>query len=423
MTSLGTVVGLARRSLTNRLATALMTVLSIAISVALLLGVERIRTEARGSFASTISGTDLIVGARSGDINLLLYSVFRIGNATNNITWESYREIAEGPLVEWTIPISLGDSHRGFRVMGTNGDYFRHYRFSKSRTLEFAEGVPFDGVFDAVLGADVAADLGYQVDDKIVIAHGAGATSFVEHDDKPFTVTGILRKTGTPVDRTVHVSLEGIEAIHIDWQSGARIPGRTISAEQALRMDLQPKSITAFMVGLKSRVATFRVQREINEYVEEPLLAILPGVTLQQLWELIRVVEIALLAVSICVVGAGLIGMLTSILTSLNERRREMAILRAIGARPWHILFLLVSESALLALTGVLLGMGIIIGSTAALAPMLEQRFGIFLELQWPGSFEWIIAALVVCAALVVSLWPAVRAYRNALADGLTIRL
>ena len=138
-------------------------VASIAISVALLLGVEKIRTEARSSFASTISGTDLIVGARSGDINLLLYSVFRIGNATNNISWESYQDITSRPEVAWAIPISLGDSHRGFRVMGTNGDYFEHYRFARTRALTLAEGKPFAEVFDTVLGADVAAQLGYQL--------------------------------------------------------------------------------------------------------------------------------------------------------------------------------------------------------------------------------------------------------------------
>lgn len=420
---MGTIFQLAQRSLRNRASTAVLTVLSIAISLALLLGVERIRSEARESFASTISGTDLIVGARSGDINLLLYSVFRIGNATNNITWQSFEDISSRPVVDWAIPISLGDSHRGFRVMGTSDVYFDHYRFARSRELTFASGERFDGVFDAVLGADVAAELGYAIGERIVIAHGAGATSFVQHDDKPFTVTGILNKTGTPVDRTVHVSLEGIEAIHIDWQSGARAPGRAVSAEQALQMDLQPKAITAFMLGLKSRVATFRLLREINEYPEEPLLAIIPGVTLQQLWELIRVVEIALLAVSICVVIAGLIGMLTAILTSLNERRREMAILRAVGARPRHVLLLMISESALLAVTGALTGMAAIVITTLVAAPWLESRFGLFIEPRWPNLFEWGIAGLVTLAACVVSLWPAWRAYRNALADGLTIRL
>jgi putative ABC transport system permease protein len=423
VSALGTIVGLATRSLYNRRGTALLTVASIAISVALLLGVEKIRTEARGSFASTISGTDLIVGARSGDINLLLYSVFRIGNATNNISWRSYQDITSRPEVEWAIPISLGDSHRGFRVMGTTQDYFQHYRFARNRQLELTEGKAFATVFEAVLGANVAQELGYRVGDPIVIAHGAGATSFMEHDDKPFTVAGVLARTGTPVDRTVHVSLEGVEAIHVDWQRGARMPGANVSAEAVLQMDLQPEAITAFLLGLKSRMATFGLQRAINEYAEEPLLAIIPGVALQQLLELVGVVEIALLAVSLCVVAAGLIGMLTAILTSLNERRREMAILRAVGARPWQVLMLILSEAGILAFCGVAFGLGGVLVLSAAAAPWLESRFGIFIGLQIPGLFELTVAAIVVSAALVIGLWPAWKAYRNALADGLTIRV
>ena len=117
---------LALQSLRNRALTASLTVLAIAFSVMLLLGVEKVRTGARQSFADTISGTDLIVGARSGAIQLLLYSVFRIGNATNNVTWKSYSDIAKRPEVDWIVPISLGDSHHGFRVLGTTPDYFTH---------------------------------------------------------------------------------------------------------------------------------------------------------------------------------------------------------------------------------------------------------------------------------------------------------
>jgi putative ABC transport system permease protein len=423
VTGAGTIARLAAHSLWNRRGTALLTVFSIAVSVTLLLGVERVRTEARASFASTISGTDLIVGARSGDLNLLLYAVFRIGNATNNITWQTYEDLAARREVAWTIPISLGDSHRGFRVMGTTPAYYEHYRFARDRPLEFAAGRPVQDLFDTVIGADVARQLGYEVGQRVVIAHGLGATSFMQHEDKPFVVTGILRKTGTPVDRTVHVSLEAIEAIHMDWQSGARIPGATTSADEARRADLQPKAITAFLVGLKSRAAAFRLQRAINEYPQEPLSAVLPGVALQQLWDLVSVVEIALLAVSGCVVLGGLLGMLAAILTSLNERRREMAILRSVGARPWHIFALLVSEAGLLAVAGVLLGFAALYAALAAAAPVIEDRFGIFVELKTPGAYDLTIAAIVVGAALLMGLLPAWRAYRNALADGLTIRL
>ena len=412
MSGLATIVGLAVRSLWNRRGTALLTIFSIAVSVTLLLGVERVRTEARASFANTISGTDLIVGARSGDLNLLLYSVFRIGNATNNITWQTYKDLAQRREVAWTIPISLGDSHRGFRVLGTSADYYQHYRFAGDRTLQFAAGGPVADLFDAVIGADVARQLGYVVGQPVVVAHGLGATSFMNHDDKPFVIRGILKKTGTPVDRTVHVSLEAIEAIHADWQSGTRIRGQEISPEQVRTLDLTPKAITAVLVGLKSRAASFRLQRALNEYPEEPLSAIIPGVALQQLWDLVGVVEIALLAISGFVVLGGLLGMLTAILTSLNERRREMAIFG-----------LLVSEAGLLALAGVILGFATLYLLLAGLAPLIEERFGLFVALRPPGQWDLTIAGVVIAAALLMGVLPAWRAYRNALSDGLTIRV
>ncbi|MBW2475652.1 MAG: ABC transporter permease, partial [Deltaproteobacteria bacterium] len=239
------IFSLAWKSLLNRRFTAVLTVLSIALSVALLIGVERLRTEARASFANTLSGTDLIIGARSGPVQLLLYTVFRIGDATNNFSWESYRALAQHPKIAWTVPISLGDSHRGYRVLGTNRDYFRHYRFARDRALQFAAGKPFEDLYDAVLGAEAADALGYEIGDSILIAHGAGDVSFARHDDKPFRVAGILQRTGTPVDRTVHVSLQAIEAIHADWQRGAPLPGVSISAEQARALDLTPEAISA----------------------------------------------------------------------------------------------------------------------------------------------------------------------------------
>ncbi|MCC5795235.1 MAG: ABC transporter permease [Chromatiales bacterium] len=420
----GTILRLALRSLWNRRVTALLTVFSIAISVALLLGVDRVRTEARASFSNTISGTDLIVGARSGDINLLLYSVFRIGNATANISWESFQDIASRREVAWTIPISLGDSHRGFRVMGTNHDYFEHYRFARDRKITFAEGRRFEDLFDAVMGADVARTLGYELGEQIIIAHGIGAVSFLQHDDKPFTITGILERTGTPIDRTVHVSLEAIEAIHIDWQQGAPpMPGRQIPAEEVRQMDLQPTEITAFLVGLQSRMAIFNLQRFINSYRPEALSAVIPGVALQQLWELVGVVEVALLAISAFVVLAGLLGMLTAILTSLNERRREMAILRSVGARPWQLFALMVMEAVVLAAVGVLAGFAILYALLLAAAPLIGNAFGVFISIAAPGSWDAMIAGLVVGAAFVIGLFPAFRAYRNALSDGLTIRV
>lgn len=414
---------LALKSLGNRRFTTILTIVSIALSVTLLLGVERIRKEARTSFSNTVSGTDLIVGARSGPVQLLLYSVFRIGNATNNISWESYQEIARNPNIEWTIPLSLGDSHKGYRVMGTNADYFERFRYAGGRRLELASGRALEGVFDAVLGSEVARTLNYHAGDPIVIAHGAGEISFIEHDNKPFEVVGVLKSTGTPVDQTVHVLLEGIEAIHIDWQEGAPVPGQSISAKRVLEMDLTPKAITAFLVGLKSRIAVFGVQRYVNEYPREPLLAILPGVALQELWDLIGVAEKALLAVSGFVVAIGLCGMLIALMTSLNERRREMAILRSVGARPLHVFGLIAGESVMLTVAGIIAGMGLLYGLLLLAQPLILSRFGLLIAVRGLSSYELILVSVVCLAGFLIGTIPAYRIYRYSLADGMTIRL
>ncbi|MDX1678188.1 ABC transporter permease [Arsukibacterium sp.] len=414
---------LARQSLWNRRGTALLTLFSLTISLVLLFGIEHLRKEARQSFTSTISGTDLIVGARSGQLNLLLYSVFRIGNATANVNWATYQRIRKHPQISWTIPLALGDSHRGYRVLGTNTDYFKYYRYANDQSLKFREGQPFNKVYDTVLGAEVAAKLGYKLGDQITLAHGVGAVSFSEHKDKPFTVTGILAPTGTPLDQTVHVSLEGIEAIHLDWQQGAPVPGRKISAEQALQQDLTPKAITAFMVGLESRMATFVVQRQINEFRGEALSAILPGVALAELWQMLSMVENLLLLITLLVLVAGLVGMMTTLLASMKERQREMAILRAVGAHPWYLFVLIQLEVLLLTLLALLVAAVTLVVSLWALQDRLASSYGLFININ-PFTLQtlyWAGAVLLVSALLACI--PAFTAYRRALNDGLAIRL
>lgn len=413
---------LAFLSLANRRATALLTVLAIALSAGLLLGVEKVRTGARASFADTISGTDLIVGARSGSVQLLLYSVFRIGNATNNVTMQSLDAIRARPEVEWLVPLSLGDSHRGFRVLGTTAEYFDRYRYRGGRGLVFAAGGRFADLYDAVLGADVAQALGYRLGDPIVVAHGMGG--FSDHADKPFRVAGILARTGTPVDRTVHVGLEAIEAIHVDWQGGGRAaPGARATADQARAMDLTPRAATAALVGVKSRLAIFGLQRWINEYPEEPLLAVLPGMALQELWSVVGAAETALVGVSAMVVATALIGLAAMVFAGLDARRREMAILRACGARPRTILALLVLEATLLSAAGAAIGAGALHLGLALARPWIDREFGLWLPLGEPGGRELLMLAGVVAAGALASLPPALRAWRMSLADGMTIRM
>jgi putative ABC transport system permease protein len=409
------------KSILNRKFTSGLTLFSICISVFLLLSVDTVRKEAKTSFTNTISGTDLLVGARSGSVQLLLYSVFRIGNATNNISWDNYKKISSHSSIDWAIPISLGDSHKGYRVMGTNQDYFKHYRFADEQALVFQDGRQFEKVYDAVIGAEVAQKLGYQIGDKLTLAHGVLDTEFARHDDKPFILTGILERTGTPVDRTIHISLEGIEALHIDWQSGTR-SRKKVDAEQALEMDLQPQQITAFMLGLKSKMEIFKIQRAINTYKNEPLLAILPGVALGELWQLIGVAEKALLLIAVFVLVNSFVGLLTVILTSLNERRREIAILRSLGCRPSQIFILLASESLLFAVVGSVLGLALFFISIFFSQPLLNE-YGLHVSLTSFGIEQMLFIVLVISASLLIGCIPGYRAYKHSLVDGMSIKL
>jgi putative ABC transport system permease protein len=411
---------LAWRSVWNRRSTALLTLITIAISTTLLLGVQLLKISAREGFTQTLTGTDLIVGARGGPINLLLYSVFRIGDATNNVSWDTYRKIAKHPDVVWTVPLALGDTHRGYRVLGTTTAYFEHYRFADDQPLAFASGRAFSALTDVVLGAEVARDLGYRIGDDIVLAHGLGDVSFTMHDHLPFRVSGILKRTGTPVDRTVHIPLEAVTALHEPLSPATATHSDDPEHDASVH---PPASITAFLVGMRSRVMAFTMERAINQYRGEPLLAIMPGVALSRLWELVGAADMALTVVAAFVVLAGLLGMAAALLTSLNERRREMAILRSVGAQPRHVVALILTEAGLLTLAGVLAGVLLTYVALIAGRPLLQEHFGVFVPvrpLAWP---QLALLAGIVVAGLIVGWLPARRAYKTTLSDGLQIRV
>jgi len=418
-----TLLKLALLSAWNRRLTLGMTIIAVTLSVGLLLGVERLRQEAKESFSQSVSGTDLIVGARTSPVQLMLYAVFHLGEATNNIRWSSYEAIASHPAVDWSIPLSLGDSHHGFPVLGTSTAYFEHFHYGDALALSFAEGKPFVGVFETVVGAEVADKRGYKLGTPITLTHGSGDGALTEHANKPFTVVGILKRTGTPVDNTVHISLAAMEAIHLDWQGGAPLPGFSIPAEYVSKFDLTPKEITAVLVGLKSRAGVFKMQRYVNQYSGEALLAVLPGVALEELWQVLGAAERTLFAVSCMVVIVGLLGLVAVILASLGERRRELSILRSVGAKPRDVFFLLTVEGLFVTVVGAVLGVLLVTMITVLLAPTIQARFGLSIALRGISIEELTLLLGVVSVGLFASLIPGYRAYRLSLADGLTPRL
>lgn len=453
---------LAAKSLRNRLLTTALTVVSIALSVTLLVGIENVRTGMRESFSNTISQTDLIVGARGGTTQLLLYSVFGMGAPTSGLSWETYERIRAHPAVEWTIPWSLGDSHRGYRVIGTTDEFYQHYRFRGDRAVEFAAGRAAANEAEVAVGSEVADQLGYAIGDPVTLSHGMGSLSFVDHDQHPFEVVGILEPTFTPIDRALYVTLDGIEAMHEGFEAsgvtpigfgagpggqpsfapppmpGAQPPAFA-PATSTESVDVAPAAepvdpdhaghdhpvdgITSFFVGAGSRLDALQLQHEINQFEDEPLTSVLPGIALAEMWRSVGYAEDALKIVTAFVVVVGLLGMIVSLYTSLNERRREMAILRSIGARRGRIVSLLVLESGLLSVLGCVIGVALVYALLFLGQGPIERNFGLHVPIRPLGTMEWRYIGVIVTAGFLLGLIPALKAYRNALVDGLSVKV
>ena len=395
--------------------------LSIALATFLMLSLEQLRHDVRQHFAQSVSGTDLIVGARTSSTALLLYSVFRIGNATQNIRWSSVEALARDPAVAWVIPISLGDSFQGYPVVATQASFFEHFRYGERQRLTMAQGRPFTDLLDVVVGVEVAQRLGLRIGQRITLSHGSGAFQAHDHDDRPFTVTGILGRTGTPVDRSVHISLQGMEALHVDWVAG--MPSReAIHTDQLRSMDLTPRSVTAALIGLKSRAAVFSMQRSISDFQAEPLMAILPGVALDELWNTVATGEQALELMVGIVALVSLLGLVAAVNAGLEQRRHELAVLRSLGAGPTRVFALLLIEglvvTALAVLGGILLTMLVLFG----LGDWIGSHYGITVSLQAPLNRQLLMIAGILLAGVAASALPGWRAYRLSSADGLQPR-
>ena len=468
------------KSLLNRRFVSWLTIASIALSVCLIVGVDRLRNEARAGFANSADGIDLIVASRGNPVQILLATVFGVGSTGNAVSWETFAIVRDLESVDWAVPISIGDNHRGFPVIGTSADYFSRFRHSGGTALEFAAGSAFNDAAEAVLGAEVAHRFSYAEGDDIVLAHGAGDVSFHMHDDEPFTIVGVLGATGTAVDRMVLVSLEGFDSLHEATPGEASDPfdllllaedsdpigqvadhhGQGHQHEEDVvhgndheshrdhdetdGHDDEPQNhgqgpresddhyhdepddehetrqINAIYLGLANRAAVLGLQRYFTDYTDEPLTAVMPNVALLELWSITGTAEAALSLMALAVALAGMLGLLAMLSAALEARRREFAVLRSVGATPWRIFNLIVIEAVLLTSAGLLLGYIALMAAITFLDPILVSEFGLRLGGWWPSNTEWGLMLAIFVAGLVASLTPAFRVYRITLADGLS---
>jgi putative ABC transport system permease protein len=406
-------------SVLSRKAMAILTCFSIAISMLVLLSVAHIEVQVRQNFERSVSGVDLIVGSRTSQLNLLLFSIFKMGYPSNNLQGHSFSIISANPMVEWAVPIALGDSHQGYGVVGTTPDYFSHLKYADKQALVFGAGQSFKTNFQVVLGAAAAKALAYTLGDNIVLAHGAGRVSFTHHTEHPFTVVGLLKPTGTPMDRSIYIPIQSVEILH-NKISAQHSESADLQTEHELDEDPHIQQLSAVLVGAKSRIAILSLQREISQFEQEPLTAILPGLVLRELWQMMSVVEISLSVVSILVLFAALIGMTTMLLASMRERRQELSILRALGAKPWLILLLVEAEALLLTLLGCVMGYAMLCLGLILLEPMLLQTYSFNLNPYPDIRLFMAYSLMALLLAMLLALFPAISAYFKSLRSGLS---
>jgi len=410
-----------------------LVVAAIAVSVFLILSVAQLRQDARASFSHAVSGVDLIVGSRASPTELMLYSVFHLGRPTRNMSFDQYEEIVRLPQVKWAVPLQMGDSYRGYPVVGTTSMFFSRGVLGPKGAVDpqaaFVSGHVFSRVFDVVLGSDLARALGHKTGDKIILTHGKSDGLAADHSDTPFSVTGILRSTGTPIDRSLMISLAGFEAMHIGWEFGTppKSPAQGLDVlhdrqTEGRRLDpkqLQPTQVTAVLVGLESRAQVFSARRAIEAMKGGSLMAVLPGVTLDELWQILSTVESTLSLMAWLVALSALLGVSATLLIALDTRRRELAILRAVGASARTILCFILLESLLVCVAGILVGWLSVQLGLLGFSGVLQQEFGIVLQHRLPDAEAWIAIAGIIGFSVVASAIPAWRAFRYSVHDGL----
>ena len=414
-------IAIVLHSMRNRWFSISLATVAIALAIALAFGISRARDAARAGFDATINGVDLIVGARGGDVQILLYSVFNIGNATNNISAETIAKLEADPDIAWVAPMWLGDNHRGYRVVGTDNRFFDHVQTGGGSPLTYADGQGLTGIFGAVIGSSVARDLNYQVGQSMVVTHGLVSAGTADHDDMPFYVSGILAPTGTPIDRNIYVPLEGLPPFILIGKTVQKTAGASITVDQLESRDLRPSSLTAALIGVDNRRRIFQIQRKLNEDKAEPLSAIIPGVALSNLWAVVGVIEESFRFISLSAFVVSILGLVALLNMSLAQRRREMAIYRSLGARPWQIASLLLIEATFIGVVAAIVGIVLTLTLQQLVTQFAFTHASISLQFA-PLNFQDLLRmATYILVTLLAGILPAIRLYRQSLADGISV--
>ena len=405
---------LVRRSLRQHALSTAVTVLSTALASGLVMAVLAITAQSREAFTGGALAYDAVLGARGSKLQLVLNTIFHLQTSPGNLPWSAYEAIERDPRVAEAVPYALGDNYRGFRIVGTTDALFRARASDPDFAIE-SPGRPFDAERrEAVIGSAVARAAGLALGARFTPYHGLSFDEEHRHEEE-YVVTGVLAPTGSPDDRVIWIPIEGVLRMEGHALFGADVeyhaePGRAIPAEH--------KELSAVLLRFASPNVGFALDHEINRLGEGTTLAWPIADSLAQLFDqfgwIVRI--LVLVAWLVALVAGGSI--LASIYNSMNERRRELAVLRALGARRATVSAAVVGEAAAIALLGSLAGYLVYAAILAASAAILREETGVVLAWTWHPALAWTPLAMLALGALA-GLAPARKAYTTDVASAL----
>ncbi|MGA2035728.1 MAG: ABC transporter permease, partial [Thermoguttaceae bacterium] len=408
---------IAWRSIQQRALASALTAVSMALGVSLVVAVLVVQNVVYQSFNRRGEGYDLIVGAKGSRLELVLNSVYYVGQPIPNIPYKYYQEIAEARFgrVRNVIPLCLGDNYEGYRVVGTTPEMFDDLKYHEDQPYRFAEGgrnFKSASYFEAVVGAEAARRTGLKLGDTFRPTHDVAGEK--GHKHKPFTVVGILEHTGTPNDRALFVNIEGFyrTAGHVELAGHDDDEDDEHAHEGPIPDDL--KHVTAVLVGTEEEPPgmTLAVAKQINE--KPDLQAAMPSVEIANLFEnIIGNVELILLLFAVMIVFVAGIGIMVSIYNSMSDRRHEIAIMRALGASRTTVMLVILFESILLSLGGGVLGLAIGHGIVGLGSPIIASATGVTVGVLQFRLLEAILIPGLIALASIVGYLPAVAAYQT----------
>lgn len=407
------------RSLQARLGQTLITVVTVAIASGLLLSLLSLREAGRQAFRRGSGNIDLLVSAEPGSLVSVLNALFHAAAPANPIQWLRYLEIRESYPWQWAIPIQQGDNYRGFPVLATTAEFLERYEPEPGAPWAFAEGRPFERPFEVVLGAEVARATRIGVGDRIVLTHGSGGSRDGghghTHDEYDYTVVGILEPSGSAHDRALFSDLESSWVLHAFDRFEREGKHVHVGVDDLEEVDRQ---ITGILLKVPSRGGVAAaLPQQFDRLRREPGLTVAqPAQEIGRLLAVVSNVDSLLLAMAVAVLLASGIGIMLSLYSSMDLRRRQVAILRVLGASRGRVFALTLTESAFIGLFGGLVGVGLAALGSLLATSSLASELGLVIPATLEPRAVLVVVAGTALLAAAAGLLPAVLAYRTSVA-------